>query len=185
MPLHQEWYRTTIAHNTVTVDGANQGVADGAAGQWLAEGQVTRFTGSADAVYPGVKLSRELRLSPGQLEDRFVCASETEHIYDWAFHAPGKLTVSVKTVPRDGPLGAANGYQHVTEVASASTDEVWTAEWENGGAKLTLRFKAAAGTQVFTGVGPGRDPADKVPVLIVRRQAANTVFDAVHRFTGR
>ena len=34
VPLHREWYRSTIAHNTVTVDGALQAEKDGQADQW-------------------------------------------------------------------------------------------------------------------------------------------------------
>lgn len=182
IPLHQGWYRTTIAHNTVTVDGANQGNADGIGGALTVDGPVTKFSASADGVYPGVKLQRELRVTSGQVEDRFSCSSETEHVYDWAFHAPGSLAVSISTEPFGGALGERNGYQHVTGVARGVTGDVWSAVWTNGGTKMTLTFKPAPGTEVFTGVGPGRDPSDKVPVLVVRRRASHTVFDAVHSF---
>lgn len=60
--------------------------------------------------------------------------------------------------------------QHVRRVARGKT----------GGAILTLRFEAAPDTEVLTGEGPGRDPRDKVPVVIVRRRAAKTVFAATH-----
>jgi hypothetical protein len=54
------------------------------------------------------------------------------------------------------------------------------ARGKTGGAILTLRFEAAPDTEAITGVGPGRDPRDKVPVVIVRRRAAKTVFAATH-----
>jgi hypothetical protein len=79
-------------------------------------------------------------------------------------------------------LGAAAGYQHIEKTTQAKTDGEWWARWEQGGARLTIRFKAAAGTEVLTGVGPGRDPADRIPVVIVRRRAASTVFECVHEF---
>ncbi len=185
VPLHQEWYRSTIAHNTVAVDSANQTNTDGVAGAWTVDGKVTRFVASAGQAYDGVKLERDLRLSPDQLEDRFTCSSTSEHVYDWAFHAPGTLTLSVKTEPRPGPLGDRNGYQHIQSVARAATDGEWSATWDNGGVRMTIRFKAAPGTEVFTGIGPGRDPADKVPVVVVRRRATETVFDALHQFAAR
>ena len=121
-------------------------------------------------------------MSSGQVEDRFSCSSETEHVYDWAFHAPGSLAVSISTEPFGGALGERNGYQHVTGVARGVTGDAWSAVWTNGGTKMTLTFKPVPGTEVFTGVGPGRDPSDKVPVLVVRRRASHTVFDAVHSF---
>jgi hypothetical protein len=37
---------------------------------------------------------------------------------------------------------------------------------------------------VFVGVAPGRTPADRVPLLIIRRRAASTVFEVVHEMVA-
>ena len=58
VPLHREWYRKTIAHNTVTVDGADQAAADGELDAW-SEGH---FSAHANTAYAGVKLQRHARL---------------------------------------------------------------------------------------------------------------------------
>jgi oligo-alginate lyase len=182
VPLHQEWYRSTVAHNTVTVDGASQSTADGRLDSWNESAAETTLAASADSVYKGVKLSRTVKASASKLEDRFACSSDAPHTYDWVFHSPGRLTTSVQTKPGPEKLGTAAGYQHIEKTAQGQTDGDWWARWEQDGASLTLRFKAAPGTEVLTGAGPGRDPADRVPVLIVRRKAASTVFEAVHEF---
>ncbi len=181
-PLHGEWYRATIAHNTVAVDGQNQKGADGKLEDWKTSGGATTLAASADGVYPGVALRRTVRLSKGRLEDRFECRSETGRVFDWAFHSAGRLTTPLKLAPRPGPLGEQNGYQHITGVSSARTDTEWSATWEDGGARYTIRMEAAPGTEVFVGEGPGRDPAERVPVIVVRRHARETVFRAVHEF---
>jgi hypothetical protein len=180
VPLHTEWYRSTIAHNTVSVDQQLQSNADGTLDEWTVKGGVTTLAATAAKAYPGVNLKRTVKLSAGRIDDRFECASDAEHTYDWAFHVAGKLTSSLKLEPQAAPLGADKGYQHITGVARAATDGAWWVRWDAGGASLTLRFEAAPGTEVFTGVGPGRDPRDKVPVVVVRRRAAKTVFAAVH-----
>jgi len=36
------------------------------------------------------------------------------------------------------------------------------------------------GYQHITGAGPGRDPRNEIPVVVVRRRAAKTVFAATH-----
>ena len=177
VPLHREWYRSTIAHNTVSVDQQAQANTDGRLEKW----EDGTLVAVADAVYRGVVLRRSLSLRGNELADRFECSSEAERTYDWAFHAPGKLTTSVTVTPRSSPLGAANGYQHIEKVAEGRADGDWEARWEAGAARLTLRFKGAPGTEVFTGVGPGKDPAERVPVVIVRRRAAKTAFEVVHR----
>jgi len=185
VPLHREWYRSTIAHNTVSVDEQLQANKDGRLEHWEVTEEETVLAASAHTVYPGVQLTRTLRLRGAQLQDRFECVSEREHVYDWAFHAEGRLTTSLPLEPRDGPLGADNGYQHIQNVAAAVTDEAWWARWDAGEATLILHFAAEPGTQVFTGLAPGRNPAQKVPVLVVRRRARSTTFEVTHEVSVR
>jgi hypothetical protein len=180
VPLHREWYRSTIAHNTVSVDHQLQANADGKLESWETVGGVTTFAASADDVYPGVKLRRTIRLGDGRIEDRFECASEQEHTYDWSFHAPGKFESSLTFSPAGTPPGTDNGYQHLEKAAAARASGDWWARWEAGGVQMTLTVKGAPGTEVFTALGPGRNPADRVPMVIIRRRGTKTVFECTH-----
>jgi hypothetical protein len=183
VPLHREWYRSTIAHNTVTVDEAVQTNAEGALEKWSVADGKTTLIASAASVYPGVMLRRTVVMNArGEVEDSFECSAESEHTYDWAFHVPGKLTTSLTLAARPEPLPRGNGYQHIKDVKHAVTNDPWTARWQADGRGLTLSFKGAPGTEVITGVGPGRNPADAVPMIVVRRKAAKTVFDVRHSF---
>ncbi len=171
VPLHKEWYRATIAHNTVTVDGKDQASADGELENWNG----SSLTAKAGAAYPGVTLRRSLSLDKQALQDRFECASEIDHDYDYAFHAAGKLTTSLKLTPRD-----ALPYLHVEKVSEARADGDWWAEWNQDGIRYRLNMKGVPGTTVFIAQGPGRDPASRVPMIIVRRHAKQTVFECTH-----
>jgi hypothetical protein len=123
-----------------------------------------------------------LVLKGAKVTDRFICESELEHVYDWVFHAAGTLTVSAAMTLENTPHGDKNGYQHITQVKRAATDGDWTAQWVDGNATLTLRVKGEAGTTILTGVGPGRNPADSTPLVIIRRRTTKTVFDVEHVF---
>ena len=181
VPLHQEWYRSTIAHNTVCVDQQLQAPKDGKLDAWRTQDGATTLVASADTVYPGVQLKRTVTLNPGgSIDDQFECASTSEHVFDWAFHVPGTLTSSLTFAKRDKPAGFANGYQHIKDLASAQTSEPFWVKWQAGGTVLTIHFQAAPDTQVIRGVGPGRNPADMVPLVIVRRTARSTTFAARH-----
>ena len=181
VPLHAEWYRSTIAHNTVCVDQHIQAARDGKLEDWQTHDGVTTLAASANDVYPGVRLKRVLTMrAPGLLEDHFECASEVDHVYDWAFHVPGTLTSSLSFVRREGALGTNNGYQHIKEVATARTSEAFWVKWQVGGVALTLHINGAPGTEVIRGIAPGRNPADKVPVILLRRQGRSTVFEVRH-----
>ena len=47
---------------------------------------------------------------------------------------------------------------------------------------IDCAVKGAPGTVIYTAVGPGRNPADRVPMVIVRRHGTQTVFDCRHEF---
>jgi hypothetical protein len=102
--------------------------------------------------------------------------------FDWACHAPGRLTTSLDLKPGPERIAATAGYQQVEGVASGRVADDWWARWEAGGARFTLHVKAAEQSEVFTGAGPGKNPADRVPVLIVRRRGRSATYDVIHDF---
>jgi hypothetical protein len=181
VPLFFEWYKATISHNTVSVDERQQQRADARVTEWRAEAGETVLAGEAE-VYPGVKFRRTLRLKGAVLEDRFECESETEHVYDWAFHSQGALGTSLEMKRRTEPVAKVSGYQHIKEPSEAATDGDWTATWREGKATLTLKVKGAPGTTVFTGKGPGPDPADDIALVLVRRKGTRVVFEMTHTY---
>jgi len=182
VPLHTEWYKSTIAHNTVSVDRKTQAPADGTLIEWKTGPDETTLRAEAAGVYDGVTLRRMLVLKGNQLADRFECSSAAEHEYDYAFHSAGELKTSLDLQPREGPAGDSNGYQHIRNVREGRADGEWWAEWTQSGAVMRIRFRAEPGTIVLTGEGPGRNPTVFVPLLIVRRRGTSTVFDCVHEF---
>jgi hypothetical protein len=180
VPLHKEWYRSTIAHNTVSVDQEVQKGVDGRLEEWKSEGGETVLRASAVDAYPGVKMERTLRLNGPSLEDIFTCTSKDTHVYDWAFHAAGSFSSSLEFKKWDGSL-----YSHIEKVAEAKTDGDWWARWESDSLQYTVRVKAAPGTEVFRGEGPGKNPADRVPMIVVRRKGTSARFEAVHEAVTR
>ena len=173
VPLHREWYRTTIAHNTVAVDSASQAAVDGQLEDWGED----RLSARVEGAYPGVVLRRGLKLASGTLQDRFECSSSAEHDYDYAFHAAGRFRSSLEFKPC-GPLA----YAHLDGLAEARVEGDWWAEWEQDGARYRLKVKGEPGTVVFSCAGPGRDPAERVPMVIIRRHGRQTVYDCTHVF---
>jgi oligo-alginate lyase len=183
VPLHREWYRSTIAHNTVSVDQKNQRGVDGKDTAWSNVGRVRVAGGEVTGAYPGVTLSRTLTLTEEKLIDIVECVSPDEHTYDWAFHVPGRVFVDLPLAEAAGPMGADNGYQHVTLLRRGQTDDEFTVTWDLDGATLRIKMHGEAGTELFVGQGPGRRPEDPVPMIVVRRHGKQTRFRATHEFT--
>lgn len=186
VPLHQEWYRATIAHNTVAVDEANQASVDGQLQSWKADGAMTELVAMTREAYPGVTLRRHLRLDAEKLEDSFECESTQMHTYDWAFHVAGTPILDGAWEPSSGTLGQANGYQHIRLTHRRIVDQDWVMQWDLGdGVAVQLNFRAGPQTEAFVGRAPGRDPNEPLSVLVVRRRTNATRFVVTHRFVTR
>ena len=184
-PLHSEWYRSTIAHNTVCVDQQLQANHDGDLVQWTTNGGRTLFEGTAKRVYDGVSLTRRLELNGAEIIDTFERTSGSEHQYDWAFHAIGKLETSLQLQPsQPGVPGNTNGYQDIHNAQEASPAEDWWARWGNQG-RLLSSYQGAAGTTVLIGQAPGRTADERIPLIIVRRKTDATVFTARHVYSKK
>lgn len=107
-PLHLTWQRTTVAHNTVTVDrtpmfpydqGNEESIwwrdeergrpSDGRLEQFRPEGPTRLVRASNDRVYPGVRLDRMVAVERDFVLDVYRVLSEESHCYDWTVHCVG------------------------------------------------------------------------------------------------
>lgn len=189
--LEQEgWFKQTLAHNTMVVDGVSQERADA--------GQVNQFVGANGAqaqmasvanpdLYPGVGLTRTLMLNDDYLIDIFSADSADAHTYDWVYHNVGDFSTSdLDFQPVDAPLGETGGYEYLTDVQTAVSDENWQGEWaitSNTGVKINVLGEPA--TTYFTADGPiaarvGDEIADSdVPLLMARREMTGTQFVSI------
>lgn len=178
-PLHAEWYRQTIAHNTVTVDGVSQAAAEGRL-LLFHDGPVAKIArAECDTAYRGVTMRRTVVLADGYLLDLFELASGTEHQYDWAWHNVGEVAALPAGMVPGVPVGSANGYQHISEVQHLRTDAPWQVRLrvpEAGAVVLTALGEP--GTELFVGAGVTGRNVERCPVVIARRRAANTLFVA-------
>jgi hypothetical protein len=130
-PHYLTWTRTTVAHNTVTVDESpmfpydSEGDSIWEADRWrdnISDGRLEGFQpgpgfrairASNENVYPGVRLDRTLVLTDDYLLDVFRVAGEGEHRYDWAAHLVGGVVVPSGASAVD--LGGRRGYCHLTD----------------------------------------------------------------------
>ncbi len=159
-PLHAEWDRATIAHNTIVVDGANQAQATGKS---LAFGPNYAMT-DAGAIYPGVRFIRTAAMLSQNLivfVDRIT--ADREHTFDLANHYAGAW--------KDLPAGAAASlaYPHLLDVTKRGAATLRT-----NTLAITLADNEPA--EVLTMTGPGRSTAERIPMSIFRRTGRETTF---------
>jgi hypothetical protein len=157
-PLHGEWDRATIAHNTLTVDGKNQNPATG---KLLAFGDDYAVT-DAGAIYPGVRFVRTVAMVSEKLIvflDRIT--ADGPHTFDLANHLDGAWRQS------SGTQKATVVYPYVEDGATGRapvTDAV------------ALSLASNEPTEVITATGPGKSTAERIPMTIFRRTARETTY---------
>jgi hypothetical protein len=210
-PVHLTWNRTTIAHNTVTVDEQpmfpfdfdtqslwetdtwRDHLSDSELISFQPEKSFKRVRVANRQVYPGVCLDRSLLLTADYLVDVFRVSSDQPHQYDWALHALGLL----KTTPTGEPiqLGNQRGYRHFTQAETLKTRPGWISlTFVKGGSPYVLSLYAPPKHQTILASDPvpdGRTPIGEFEkpqprtTLIRRVHGKTAVFLAVWNFNPR
>lgn len=194
-PEQGSWYKQTVARNGVVIDETSQHpqsaseaifASDGAsssAGELLhfvALPSLALSTAATDRVYNDVSLERTVLATGTYVIDRYVVSSPRTRQIDWVVNvsaSEGATTLDLE--PKDGPLGSRAGYQHITDVRSASTDATWQASWTKpDGTSLHLTMLGGEATEVIRGTGFGPSLSAQ-PILLARRHDGETEFVAV------
>jgi len=198
LPENDSYAKQTIAHNTVTVDGASQSggnyrVDEAKSAQrhfFDARNPAAQaMSARADGFYDGVGMQRTMlllrdaRLPYPVVVDLYRLKSAAQHSYDYPLHFRGQLiATSVKYeahTARQEAMGTAAGYQHLWNEAQAATDSVVRMTWLDGHRYYSVTTSAAPGTQVLFGRTGAGDPNFNLiqePLMIVRRRAGDQLF---------
>lgn len=88
-PIHAGWYRTTLAHNTLTVDERSQTPTTGKALEFGRQQDVDSAVIDAGAIGGDVRFVRSAVLLDGQTAV-FIdqVAADNEHLFDWPITSP-------------------------------------------------------------------------------------------------
>ena len=178
LPVHREWYKATVSHNTVLIDGQSQA---NAAGKLLLFGKTPDCTTVATTcrdAYPGVRHDRLLVQTPEWLLVVDDLEADRDCRFDWLYHNRGqRATCTAATVKAD--LRSLAGSQHIQNALEGMTDAPINVSFEGGKAALFLAMAPAPGTRVAVGDGVGASVTDRVPLVIVSRRGRTARFAAV------
>ncbi len=188
VPEYKTWCRTTVAHNTVVLDGRDQKPDCGRLLFFADTPAASAALALSAGAYDGAVLRRFLILTDDLLIDVYAVSRHGKGRVDWLLHGRGELAATPGLAPRDKALDGTDGYAHLTRLAegvplatpasftfslgTASCWRVWTAD-------------AAPGVRFFTGMGIGYNTADRVPFLLRRHEGGSTAFATVYDLSGR
>jgi len=176
VPIHGGWYRTTLAHNTLVVDETNQKPAEGKCLSFGTEGGIDFVIADAGDIYDGVRFRRAIALFNENaivVIDHVRC--EKERLLDIALHLRGQwsnLPEGEKWTPPN-----KDGYRYLTEATirrvsgSAAIAVNPRPDW-----RVAVTLIADAPIDLVTAMGIGSHAADRVPMIMARRQAKDLVL---------
>jgi hypothetical protein len=178
LPIHGQWYRQTLSHNTVVVDGEPQKECSGSLEWYEFRQECDAVCALAESCYEGVRMKRTLLMGEDWLLDVFEVESDKEHVYDWVWHGRGEFSSKLPVQPT--MLKASHvSYKYLSNLRKGDGSSDWRAEWRMPGGTVYGLFKGSPGRQVFLCNAPD-NPRDKtLSSVLLREKASKAVFTAL------
>lgn len=179
--LHS-YYRSTLSHNTLFVDEADQQKVTSAHLDFKPDAVPAYAHRQLDDAYDGVKLNRELFFEPPFLVLADACASHEEHRYGWVFHAYGSLsTCASSEIGSLGlpPLPDNGAWKHFSNRSVVCADEQLIADWRVAdGIWLRLIVVSDGPMEAVSARTPGNPRPDDQGAVVLRVAGAKRRFFA-------
>jgi len=184
VPEYKTWCRTTVAHNTVVVDGQNQQPATGRLLYFAQSNDFSACFADCNCAYPGYTIKRFLVLFDTAMVDVFVVSGKEKKQMDWIIHCRGKIVQDKIQKPIQS-LDNKNGYQHLRDIQyleKISEPQVYTFVQDET-KSLRVFLLNNKNSTIFTGTGIGYSLNDRVAFLLKRKFTDKTCFIAVYDFS--
>ncbi len=212
-PRHLLWNRTTIAHNTVTMDERAMFPFDfdtNSPWEWdiwrdnISDGELLAFQpretwktvrARNGNVYPGIQLDRTLAVTPDYLVDIYRVLGSEPHQYDWAVHCHGDFQRPAEAEPAS--LGDKRGYRYLTDAWADPVRRGWAeVPFQVGQIAARCRIRMPEGQDARLVLARDPLPDKRTPIgdslpplprttIMVRTRAAQALFLSVWNFDGR
>jgi hypothetical protein len=186
-PLHNSWDKTSLAHNTLTVDEQSQAPAQGKCVAFGKSAGIDYAITDAGDAFKDLHL-RFIR-SVAMVDPNLIVVvdqirADEEHTLDLAAHLSGKWNSASPGGPAEERTSThpwkapdKSGYrvlEALTSRTAASGITLRTQTRNDLSACLTLAGDTP--TEVITGTGVGETTEDRIPIAILRRRAKSTAY---------
>jgi hypothetical protein len=181
-PAYERWYKQTLAHNTVLVDGKSQAPTGGSLEAAAFADGASVVAASADGAYDGVRLRRVVALLDDCALDLVVATSDEAHQYDWVYHNRGELATGLPLSACEAPGKGA--WQWAENWRSAPASGSWGARWLTD-EKVTLHLhqRALHPAEIYVADGRGIPPPERYPFTVARQHGRIAAWATVLGFT--
>lgn len=167
VPAHLGWYKTSVAHNTLVIDEANQKATTGKLlALKMGEGWSAALA-EVKGVYPGVTFARAALLlgsTTAVFVDLFTAAKPTDQTLDLAIHP----TFDPKAWLAGGgtalPISVKPGYSYLRDLTERPNVTTFR---DPSGYQLVI-MPLGTPTTYLAGTGMGKSSEDRIPILLTR-----------------
>lgn len=185
-PMYRNWYRTTLAHNTLVVDELSQKMDKTVRPDHLVYAPAETVglqRARVDTAYSGVTMDRSVFVTPEYTLDIFGGFAQLARKMDLAWHPVGEpVGMDLKMEEFTFPEPVSAGYSELDQLARATTDAAYTFEVENTATRLRLVAAGGEPTEVIT--GRGHLQIQHPPTLLQRRETAQSVWVNAFDYSG-
>lgn len=179
LPIHANWYKATLSHNAVLVDGQSQAPAGGKIIAYTNTPKLTAIVAECDQAWPGVTQRRTLILTDQCLLVFDDLSAKDPHRFDWLYHNRGTNLVVMESAPEPCPDTGLAGAEYLGEPRAFQTDAAVQAIFKGTKVDTHLALAAMPGTRILITDGPFGDVTERVPLLAATRNGNNVRFLAV------
>lgn len=178
LPEQEAYFKASLAHNVLVVDGTSQARALGAEmTKFVSENSMNMIQMRNSNLYEGVTLQRTVLMNDDYLIDLYDATSADAHTYDWVYRNRGNFSTTSDAFEPIDALAGENGYEYLTGLNSAELDSDLQADWRvSSDAHVRATLLAEPDTTFITARGPiaarkGDEIAGQpIPMVISRRQ---------------
>jgi len=187
LPIHKNWYKATISHNTVMAGRRSQAGVSGTLEFFASSDRCAAVAARCDRAYAGVRHRRLLVQTPDYLVVVDDLEADEQQQFSWLYHNRGLEAVCAVAAETTELKDKHQGGEYIREAKTGKT---------SGSVRIAFRDEAVTnhviiagqpGTTVVVGDGPGGSVKERIPLAILVRQGRRVRFVAVlePRPTGR
>lgn len=166
-PLYQEWYRSTLAHNTFAIDGARQ---EPSTGRLLREGR--NLIAVEASPYNGVKAERTVSLLENGLEDKWKISCEKARRIEIMYHFPPLKDFKSKAISAASITGCDAAYKHLKKQGTIKGSHHLLIF---DGFTVSFSFKASSNPVLFCANTPGISGQGRPGLMVMLRFRAKSM----------
>ena len=177
LPEQEGYFKASLAHNVVVVDGMSQARALGAnMTKFVSENGIQMLQTESSDLYEGVTLKRTVLMNDDYVIDLYDAMSEEPHTYDWVYRNLGNFSADSDAFAAIDALEGVDGYDYLTGLEAAEIDGDLQANWRvSADASVRATLLGEPDTTYITARAPiaarvGDEIAGQpIPMVISRR----------------